>query len=266
MKILAAAAAILLIAVAPAWADRLITEDAASALQLETGTDILFTEDGFGTFIQTASTFSDVAHPVDVVMGSDVTAGNLILIWTSSTAAEDITSITDTQSNTWAEATKFQDVANDIGWHLWYTIAGSTGALTITVNATPGAGSTATYALEYEGPFAASPLDDTAAAQGVSAASSTGTITPTLDNSLLVAGHVLGADATEAGGWTNDIDELGGGVAFVIFSHTVQGAATADSGDATLASAYWINAGANFKPFAAVAGGAPTRSLLGVGQ
>ena len=219
----------------------------------------------FGTFTQTTSSFSNLSHPFDVVMGTNVTAGNLLVVWTSAAGAEAISSITDTQSNTWAEATKFQDVANDVSWHMWYTIAGSSGALTITIDSSPGNGSTVTYVNEYEGPFAASPLDDAAAAQGISAASSTGTITPTVDNSLLVAGHLLGSDGTEAGGWTNDIDELGGGVAFLIFSHTVQGTATADSGDASLSAQYWIVAGANFKPFVASAG-APNRSLMGVGQ
>ena len=129
---------------------------------------------------------------------SNVTAGNLLvaLIWTQSGSAI-TSSVTDTQGNTWTKA-----IGPTQRRQLWYTVAGSSGANTITYSGTA-TFMTMTAIAEYSG-NSASPLDSTASAGDHIGSTTwdTGTVTITSSNGLIVGGYVGFSNGTGFGSFS----------------------------------------------------------------
>lgn len=81
---------------------------------------------------------STTATTLTCSYGSNVTAGNLlvaVLTWADAGASEDVSSITDSRSTSWATCPSalIRDTSNAQMFAIWYGIAGGSGANTITV-------------------------------------------------------------------------------------------------------------------------------------
>lgn len=181
-----------------------------------------------------------IAYPFNVKTGN-------LLIAVHDWASGDTPSISDSIGHTYAVAVEQEDAGTGFGVTAHYAIATSSAANT--VSPTPTISGTASFyqILEFEGPFAASPLDDTASAIGTSTTPNSGTVTPSVDGCIIV-GFGIGANAiTVAGGFTVDDAEVGASD-FQHVTHSLQTTATSDTADWTMSSGYWIAMAAVFKP------------------
>lgn len=158
--------------------------------------------------------------------------------------------VTDSQSNTWAEGDNHYDATVDWRGDQWYTKAGSTGACSVTVTATGTLRGGRTI-LEYQGPFHATPLDAVTSADGTSSTPSSGDATPSVNGCLMV-GYIdtTGTTSFTPGtGFTADDSQPGGTNADTLVESLIQGTAAAQDADCTLsASTDWLSIIVSYKP------------------
>lgn len=123
----------------------------------------------------------------DVAFGSNVTAGDLIVVAVSQ-YFDGTQTVTDSQLNTYSPVSPGQLINNidsNARGQIFYTIAGSTGACTVRV--TPSKSCYMSVAIaEYSGNDTSSPFDSSANANGTSTTPSSGSITVSNANSLVV--------------------------------------------------------------------------------
>jgi hypothetical protein len=92
------------------------------------------------------------------------------------------------------------------GQAIFYKIAGSGESTTVTVTVSDSASVLGLQIYEYRGIDTSSPLDQTGSATGTSTSPSSGSVTTTQANELLIAGMIIRA-ATSFSGWTNSFTE-----------------------------------------------------------
>jgi len=92
------------------------------------------------------------------------------------------------------------------GQAIFYKIAGSAESRTVTVTVSDSGSVLGLQIYEYSGIATSSPLDQTSSSTGTSTAPSSGSVTTTQANELLVAGMIIRA-ATSYSGWTNSFNE-----------------------------------------------------------
>ena len=194
---------------------------------------------------------------------SNVTANNLLIVLighaTNSTAT-----VVDTQLNTWASAVNFYSVGNDYSGQILFAVAGSTGANTVTVTVI-GGGNELTIA-EYSGNATASPLDQTASAEGTSTAAASSSAVTTTDGQLILGGILSSGAITAAGGSVVDVGLTGVPVNTALTSKTQVSAGSINTTATIAPSSAWLALMATFKAVAAGGSVAPQRGLMGVGQ
>lgn len=195
-------------------------------------------------FVQ-AATKDAGTSPLTLAFPSNVVAGNLLLVLVSHATSSNA-SISDTRGSTWAKATDHYNAGNDYKGELWYALAASSGANTVTVTVT--GGSNELIIAEYSGAAGASVLDVVANAEGTSTAADAGAMTTTVNGDLIVAGTLSLGAITAATGFTQD-KSLTGTTANLALAEQVQGTAGAVHAKATISpSSFWVCLGASFKP------------------
>lgn len=203
---------------------------------------------------------------------SNVTANNLLICAVSSGGPNSqATGITDSQANTWSQVGTASISALGDAIQIFYTIAGSSAANTVTVTF-PGVAQGDTMTIfEYSGNATSSVLDQINVGQGVSSTPASASITPGQANCLVFAAEVDGAiDGTTITAGTNYTirqTQLTSSVLERIGTEDwIQTTATATTGNFTLGtSATWATKVAAFKPLVvAVASGSPTIMMMGV--
>lgn len=137
----------------------------------------------------------------DIAFTSNVTAGSLLIccIREGSAPSGDPV-LTDTRGNTWAVAQR--SARNTV----LYAVNGSSGACTVTINAT-GTTSTRAVVLEFSGTWPTNPLDTVATATAPTASPfTTNSVTPTAANGVAIAFLGTTSDANpfsiSGGGYT----------------------------------------------------------------
>lgn len=143
------------------------------------------------------------------VFGSNVTAGNLIVVFSVSPAnvTQTVSSVTDSLSNTYTSAIGPIDQATllyRVYIHYAKNIAG--GACTVTTTWDPADILKVTTVYEIAGADTATPLVDTASSTGTGTAMNGGNLDPTQANSALIAFGGTSTGTVAAGtGWTRDL-------------------------------------------------------------
>jgi hypothetical protein len=152
-------------------------------------------------FVQATAGEADVSAPGgDLVKAftSNVTAGSLLLLHSENAdtgSSSYLNTVTDSQGNTWTRI----HASNGNGVIFW-AIAGSTGACTVTATFVVGAGSlyTVIAIAEYSGVRTSSPVDGTNTNSATSTSWSSGSLTVSQANTLLVgvftASRIIGID------------------------------------------------------------------------
>jgi hypothetical protein len=184
------------------------------------------------------------------------TAGDLLVLSASqyTGATNHITSVTDTAGNTWTRIGAGYDVSghNSEG-EMWYSpSAGST--TTVTVH-TASAATISFEVQEFAGVASASPLDVDTGTSNTSTAASSGSVTSTVANELVV-GFVAGHNNAEAisvtsPGYTSQAEQTSstGSIATVITGYQVLASPGAQSFAGSFGTAmYWAAGIAVFKP------------------
>lgn len=137
-----------------------------------------------------------------IAYNSNVTANSLLVLGVRIGAAgTGLTTVTDTQGNTWTRI-KLTSDASGQSQDVWWAKAGSSAANTVTVNQASGQ-SWRFIVAEYSG--ATNPaVDVSTSAVGSSTTPDSQSATPTVDNSLAVSFCSPGSDATftEGSGYT----------------------------------------------------------------
>src|SRR5262249_4090587 len=126
---------------------------------------------------------------------------NVVVVGWNSTSAT-VSSVTDTAGNTYTLAvgpTVYQDGGLSQAIYYAKNIASAAAGNAVTVRFSAAAAFPDVRILEYSGLSQTSPLDVTTAAFGNSATSSSGTVTTTSANELLVAANVVGGTTKSAG-------------------------------------------------------------------
>lgn len=162
----------------------------------------------FGAIIQDDSVaLNTVDTTSDIVFGGNVTAGSLIVVRASVDAGS--IAVTDSQSNTYAQIDTVHNHAN-----MFWAIASQSAACTVTITRTGGTAIGVSWATEFEGPFNAVPVHDSAGADAVSDTISSTDLTITRNGVLLVGYIISGSDATQTSDWTIEQEATVGGGAF----------------------------------------------------
>ncbi|HTJ24078.1 MAG TPA: hypothetical protein VL383_16885, partial [Gemmatimonadaceae bacterium] len=155
---------------------------------------------GSVAFVQsTANGFG--ARTLSVLLPS-TTAGNLIVVGFDY-AGTTVDSVTDSRGNTYVQAGSEVTSPGGATARLYYAknIAGGTD--TITVSLADSTSSLEVYAAEYTGVDPTSPLDGSAQAAGSSSSVSSGALTTTSDNDVLVAFCVGDTSCNPGAGFTS---------------------------------------------------------------
>lgn len=146
--------------------------------------------------VQTKTGATSGATSFTMVWSSNTTTGNLIVVVVG-IITNTVSSITDSQSNTYTKATNGKANSNDV--EIWYAqnITGGT-TPTITVN-TSASGTSSGIAQEYSG-LTASAFDKAVSGTGIAGTASSGnTAATTSANELIVGGVAMGASTPTAG-------------------------------------------------------------------
>jgi hypothetical protein len=163
------------------------------------------------TFVQVNSATPQTPQTtVTVPFKSAQTAGNLNVVvvgWNDSTAA--VSNITDTKGNIYLPAvgpTVQTGVATQAIYYAKNIVAAAANGNSVTVTFSPAANYPDIRIAEYSGLDTASPLDVSVGAQGNSATSSSGAVTTTNANDLLIGANLVQTGTTGAGsGFTSRI-------------------------------------------------------------
>src|SRR5712691_11450667 len=141
-----------------------------------------------------------------VTLPANVTAGNALVVFVSWNNQRNLTSVTGGGVTTWAQAVARLPV--DPQSAIWYGLNSSGGTNTVTVNWDSDPNSCGMSVAEFSGLFTSAALDVTATATGSSTTITTGTLTTTNANDLLVAMGVQ--SSATAGAPTNGFTALTG--------------------------------------------------------
>lgn len=205
----------------------------------------------FGDLVQDDASVFSTGAATTIVFGNDVTEGNLLVVRVSYASTTLNPAITDSLGHTYTQV----DAARDHARMFW-TIAESSAACTVTIT---GDGTTdigVSWATEFEGPFAPSPVHDSAGANAIGTAISSGLLTITRA-SLLVGYIVSGSDASETSDWTETQEASCGGGNFgsrrFINAHLLQVSAADDTLTGTQASNAWGALAVAFVPVPEIA-------------
>lgn len=220
-------------------------------------------------FVQAASTQT---FGGTIATGSNVTANNLVTLCAVVSLGADgtVTGVTDTRSNTWAKADEITLSNRHVS--LWYTVTGSSGALTATVSVSGTLDTQHMVIAEHSGLLTSGVLGDTNVNGPTSSTSTTtGNVVTTSADALVVGCTGLafsGVTYTATGSFTQRGVDVGQRSVYTdrIVSSTGSYAATG-----TLdVSEEWGAIGAEFKATGGGGGGGlgrPVRRLMmGVGQ
>lgn len=166
-----------------------------------------------------------------VAFGSNVTAGNLIVVMATWAGAGDVTpTVSDTLSNTYVEiGSHIFSMTADVGMSMFYAANITGGANTVTVNYTASRVFREIMVAEYSGASTTSPLDTSAFTVDGTATTSTDSattpaVTPAQNASLLVGfiSSVSGMGTAAAGtNYTERIDTTGGGGGFAEYEDRI---------------------------------------------
>jgi len=217
----------------------------SSSVTIAFGAPLTFGKARQSDYVDNFTSGSARAYPQNVQAGS-------LLVAKFGRATNSTPTVTDSQSNTWAIARSHYDAGNDYRFDVWFAIAGSTGACTVTVTAAGGAGER-TLA-EHQGPYDATPLDAVNSAIGTSSTPSSGNVTPSVDGALVLGYIGCGTGSTSftvGTGFTAVNSQTGGTDADTLAEALVQVTAAAQDADCTLSSSQiWSAIVATFKPVA----------------
>lgn len=176
---------------------------------------------------------------------SNNTAGNLLILVLRHAQQGVTVTITDSQGNTWAEATDLQ--GSSTGLWLFYAKNCAGGANTVTITAGGAAATMREFIAEYSGCDPVAPLDATSTATANSGLVSV-PLTTGVDNPLLIVGHstaVVSVASSGTGYTLEDTNQDRGG-----WSDNIGGLAGSETGLVNLATATtWLGVMASFAPF-----------------
>ncbi len=217
--------------------------------------------------IQTAAKDAGTTASTTLAFPSTNTAGNLIAVAVRAGGINQVFTITDTKGNVYRKAVQFNVTLDSVSLALFYAENISGGANTVQVSSTQ-SGTLRLGILEYSGVATTNALDVTAAAQGTSAAPTSGNATTTANGDLLI-GVFSTADplnVTPGTGFALSSAVPANPNAKLAVADRVQTAAGSAAAAASLgATTDWGSAFAAFRPGAAPSGvpgmpGSPTPS------
>lgn len=199
----------------------------------------------FGDLLQATSRNQGGADQ-PVAYTSNVTGGSLLIAYFDGVPA-DTMGVIDSRSNSWTVARRHNSAGIGAAMAMYYAIANSSGACTVTASST--GGMSFTIIAEYAGPFLAAPLDQVNSAEDAAAGNpDSGNILPTVDGALLLGGLYGANTLTVTGtGWTTSQSEAGFNDSQLL-TRRLQTTAATDSARATQTSGYWIALVADFMP------------------
>jgi len=203
---------------------------------------------------------------------SNVGANNLLTCAISSGGpSAPASGVTDSQGNTWTQAGTATQASGGDYIQIFYAIAGSSAADTVTVTF-PGSSQGDTITIhEFSGNATSSVLDNTTAAIGTSTTPASGALTPSVNGCLLFVAEVDpaadGTTYTAGTDFTIDQTQLTSSTLQRIGTeYYIQPTAASHNGNFTIgASAAWACKLAIFKPLATTVV-LPRKALLGVGR
>jgi fibronectin type 3 domain-containing protein len=175
-----------------------VTGTAASATHSTSVTLTVTAASSAPRLVQTAAgTETSAATSLTATFTNPTTRGNLLLVSASvyTGATNHITSVTDSAGNTWTRIGGYSVSGHNSDGEMWYA-ANAAPSTTVTVH-TASAASVVLQVLEFAGIATSSPLDTSIGASNTSASPSSGSLTPTASNDLVV-GFLAGHGNTEA--------------------------------------------------------------------
>lgn len=184
-----------------------------------------------------------------IAFGSNNTAGNFIAVISRYATNGLTTTISDTRTNTYNFAVKREQPADSNGsLEIWYAMNIAAGANTVTFATSGGANIKRFIIAEYSSVATTGALDQTNSAVAASTAPASGTVTPTQDGELFIAGGFSsGTRVFTAGTDFTMITTVGGDR--LAAEDYVQPTATTHNGNFTLnTSDAWAAVVATFKP------------------
>ncbi|MDX1708225.1 MAG: hypothetical protein R3274_06470, partial [Desulfobacterales bacterium] len=153
------------------------------------------------SYVQTKNGNSNGATSVSATFDTAPTENNLLVAIVGN---RDSSTAPNTPSG-WSVA--ISQTTNTPGQVIFYKIAGASESSTVTVNNYGTSTNLGIHIYEYSGVATSSPLDQSNSASGNSATASTGSITTTQDNELLIAGLVSNDREASFSSWTNSFSE-----------------------------------------------------------
>lgn len=202
------------------------------------------------------------ANATSKAFASNVTSGNLLICVSGSGA--DISGVTDTQGNTYTKRSGRYVAGYLSSCYIWQAIAGSTGANTVSLSGTFGAGFDGLAIGEFSGTHA-TPFDVENDADGSVGDPNSGNVTTSEDDELLIGGMNLDAAATITwdAAWTEAYNGVGSSRT-PTFAYQLNKATGTYAASGTRSGGDWIAAIATFKGAGAATTVRP-RSLLTLG-
>lgn len=196
-----------------------------------------------------------------VAFDSNITSGNLLIAAVLSANSGKTFTFSDSQSNTWTVVENGNVRAPSIA--LAYTIAGSTGANTVTATRTDDSDAFIMEILEYSEP-AVSPLDQNSYSNGFSSSVTGVQITTTEDNELLI--NLFGGQAAasaanytpDSGDWVQLRESDLTSRRFELFEQLDKATGTYNTNGTLPGNRNWNSIIASFKQAAGGGGGSST--------
>jgi hypothetical protein len=170
-----------------------VTGTAPSATHTTTVTLVVSAASSTPRLVQTAAgTATSTATSLTASFAGPTSGGNLLVLSASvyTGTTNHVTSVTDSGGNTWTRIGAYSVSGHNSDGELWY-VAGASPATTVTVR-TASAASIVFQVQEFAGVAATNPLDTSVGASNTSTTPSSGSLTPTAPNDLVVgflAGH-----------------------------------------------------------------------------
>ncbi len=153
------------------------------------------------TFVQTKNGNSNGATSVSATFDTAPTENNLLVAIVGNRDS----STAPTTPSGWSVA--ISETSNTPGQVVFYKIAGASESSTVTVSNYGTSTNLGIHIYEYSGISTSSPLDQSNSANGNSATASTGSITTTYSDELLIAGLVSNDREASFSSWTNSFFE-----------------------------------------------------------
>lgn len=219
------------------------------------------------TFVQGATPTGSAGSPIVIAYGSNVVAGNTLIVFMTHSYLGCPPTVVDTQLNTWTSKGSQPNPGNSRYFYIFTAVAGSSGANTVTITFACGT-SRMCGILEYSG-LEADPYNVQNVKLNTANPCDTGSITTTTDNELVLSMFTGVTTPTYSGGsgttrLTNDIND--------VIRDEIKASAGAVAPDATASAVsvpYSVQGFvASFKATASAAVAAPVvklLQLLGVG-